>query len=378
MKIAAIIAEYGPFHNGHAYHIARTRQNCDAVVCVMDGHISQRGQFMPLSRFSRARAALMNGADIVVELPSLFACRTADKFADAGVRIAASLGADALSFGSENADMDALRRAAFTDEDDTAREAIATALSQGKTLPRARYEAGLTFAEPNSILAVEYLRALARLGENAPEPMAITRIGDYSSHELGEMASAAAIRAAVRRGDMVSAAPAVPQNALWQLDEMLGMRDIDDAVLAALRSLGAEGIARLPDMNEGLENRIYAAAQRAATVEEMLDDAKCKRYTRARLSRAAAHAVTGLTAELAYRCPTPQYIRIIGMRRDAGQIMREIKMRATLPIMSAADLKGDACFDFECRVTDLWALTRTNPIERRGGLEFTQKFVIID
>jgi len=371
-KIAAIIAEYNPFHNGHALHIARTREMCDIVVCIMDGHLSQRGEITPLSRWSRARAALLSGADVVVDMPSMFACRTADKFAAAGAYIAYALGADILSFGSENADMGALREMAFAREDENTREIIARAMSEGKSYPRALTEAGLAPMGPNAILAVEYIRALDLLGQDAPNPVAVFRNNDYHSDKLGQIASASAVREGVKRGDD-GAYLALPENARFQISEMEKCHGLDDMILHAMRTLGPDGIAKLPDVNEGLENRVYAAACRAGSVDEMLGDAKCKRYTRARLSRIAAHALTGLTAEMAGRFDKPGYIRIIGAR-DAAAV-REIAARARLPMAAATELKGDGAFDFECRVTDIWALSRNEAQERRAGQEFTRKFV---
>lgn len=371
-KIAAIIAEYNPFHNGHALHIARTRDMCDFVVCIMDGHMTQRGELAALSKWSRARAALLCGADAVVELPAMFACRTADKFARAGVQIACGLGADILSFGSETADIGALKEMASAREDDAAREAIARAMSEGKSYPRALTEAGLAPIGPNSILAVEYIRAINEIGEGAPEPRAVFRDNDYHSEELGQIASATAVRAGVKRGDL-SAGLALPEGARFQISEMERRHELDDVALNALRTLGAEGIARLPDVTEGLENRVFAAACRAGSVEELLEDVKCKRYTRARLARLVAHALTGLTAEMAGKFDGPEYIRVIGARD--GEVLREISRRARMPIVQANDIKGHGIFEFECRVTDIWALSRNDADERRSGQEFTRKFV---
>ena len=371
-KIAAIICEYNPFHNGHALHIARTREMCDFVVCIMDGHLTQRGELTPLSKWSRARAALLCGADAVVELPSIFACRTADKFAAAGAYIAWGMGADLLSFGSEEAELGRLREMASAREDEIAREKIAAAMAQGKSYPRALTEAGLAPMGPNSILAVEYIRALDALGEGAPEPAVIFRDNDYHSEELGKIASATAVRAGVKRGDL-SAGDALPEAVRFQISEMAARHDIDDMALHALRTLGPAGIAGLPDVNEGLENRVYAAAAKAGTIEEVIDEVKCKRYTRARLTRLIAHALTGLTAELAERHERPGYIRVIGARN--GEVLREFSRRARLDMKNAVELKGDGQFEFECRVTDIWALSRNCAGERRSGQEFTRKFV---
>lgn len=385
LRIAAIIAEYNPFHNGHMYHIARTREaGYDRVVCIMDGHITQRGGFAALSKWSRARAALMCGADAVIEMPALMACRSADVFARAGVAIAAAIGADALSFGCETDDISLLRAMAAAEEDDAFRETLNAALNRGESLPRARAAAMTRLlgredvpTGPNAILAVEYLRALGTLGEKAPEPLVIYRRGSYHSLSTGAMASAGAIRAAVSGGALAAAAEGVPAAARFQLNEMAARHEADDMYLYAVRSLGAEGLHRLPDVTEGLENRLYAAARDAATLEDMLAAAKCKRYTYARLMRLATHALTGLTAELAARHPAPEYIRLLGMRAEAADVVSEIARRADLPMFSLPRMRGNEIFAFEDRVTELWALTRDLPDERRSAQEYTRKFIRI-
>jgi predicted nucleotidyltransferase len=384
MKIAGIVSEYNPFHNGHKLHIQKTRAaGFDKIVCVMNGHLSQRGDLTPASKWTRARAALLNGADAVAELPALFGCRTADKFADAGIRLIAALGADAVSFGSESGALSALNRLADAREDEPPelRAHISDALARGETLARARGRAeaalGLGGAEarPNDILAVEYLRALRRLGECAPQAFTIPRTNDYHSTETGDIASATAVRGAVSRGDLEAAARGLPESARFQAREMAARHGADDLFLHALRSLGAAGIARLPDVAEGLENRAARAAAEASDLADFIARVKCKRYTYARIARLAAHALVGLTAALAESYAHPRYVRLIGARADAGDLLSEIARRSTLPILQATALSGDPCFALECRVTDIWALTRDHPAERRADREFTEKFV---
>ena len=385
MKTAAIIAEYNPFHNGHMHHIARTRAaGYDRVVCIMDGHLTQRGRFAQLSKWSRARAALMCGADIVIELPALLACRSADIFARSGVALAHAIGADVLSFGSETDDISLLRDMAFAEEDETFRRVLSEGLERGESQPRARARA-MTAAlgrddiptGPNAILATEYLRALKLLGETAPEPLVIRRDQDYHSLETGKIASAGAIRAAVLRGEISEAGEGLPEKAVFQLSELSDCHELDDMYLHSLRMLGAEGIRQLPDVTEGLENRMFAAAREASSLEELLSNAKCKRYTHARLMRLATHALTGLTADLAKAHPAPEYIRVLGMTSDAAPLMTEISRRGMLPMFSLSEMRGNPMFLFEDRVTDLWALTRNSPEQRRMGQEYTAKFIRI-
>lgn len=381
MKLAAIICEYNPFHRGHALQLAETRKSgYDGIVCIMDGHLTQRGRFAALSKWDRAKAALLCGADAVVELPALLACRSADAFARAGVAIARALGVEALSFGCETDDLSLLRRAAAFQEDAVFRAHLEARLARGVSFPRARGaalaaclklspEQAEALSRPNAILAMEYLRALAAPG--SPAPLVVLRRGEYHSPELGPYASASALRAAALRGDQAGES-ALPDKARFQWPLLSARREIDDLFLWALRS-GPDFLATLPEISEGLENRVSAAARAAASAEEALEQAKCRRYTRARLDRLAAHALTGLTAELTRAHPAPEYLRLLGAGNS--QVLREIARRATLPMLDAARLRENAVFRFECHVTDLWALTRTLPRERQAGQEFTRPFV---
>jgi len=187
------------------------------------------------------------------------------------------------------------------------------------------------------------------------------------------MASASALRAAAERGDMADVCKGLPKNARYQAEEMKMRHVMHDMYLNALRMLGPEGIKKLPDVSEGLENRIYQAAREAASLDDMLMSAKCKRYTHARLMRLATHALTGLTGEMVRRNTAPGYIRVLGA--SDGGIISEISRRARLPMFSIWQMRGDEVFGYEERITELWALTRNDPAERRAGQEYTRKFV---
>ena len=387
MKIAGIIAEYNPFHNGHAHHIAETRRitGCDYVVVCMDGSYTQRGEAACLDKWTRARAALNCGADAVFELPTLWAVRTADVFARGGVAILGGLGCDVLSFGSEEADLNLLKQLAALRENEPEEisAAIQAKLAQGKAHARARGEATAEYlgmdAEklnaPNLTLGAEYIRAIHELRFDM-DACAVERIGGYHDAALGAMASASAIRSAVQKGETPSeAVPEITGNALHKI---AAMHAPDDLLLHTLRSMNGEQLAALPDVDEGLEKRVLKCAQTAATREELLENLKCKRYTHARLSRLCAYALLGLTRELAARHPLPQYARLTGLRRDAKGLMAELKKRSRLPIISdPVQLKDDEVFRLECRATDLRALQCNDAQERRAGQEFTRKFVVV-
>lgn len=385
MKIAGVIAEYNPFHSGHAYHIRKTREitGCDYVIACMSGSFVQRGEAACMDKWKRSRMALECGVDAVLELPTLFAVRTADAFALGGVAILDGVGCDYLSFGSEIADIAQLSAAAELrdSEPPVFSELLKGALSQGKSHARAFGEAaskylGQPIDAPNALLGVEYIRAIRRLGSKIA-PIAIERKGDYHAQSMAEpgFASATAIRRAMREGNTDLARLGVPEN-LRQYISAASMHAPDDILLYTLRNMSPEEIALLPDVCEGLENRVWRCAQTASTVAELIDGIKCKRYTYLRLMRLCAHAMLNLTQDLVQKYPLPEYARLIGLRSDAQDLMREISRRSRLPIVSdAAALRDHEIFRLECRATDLRALLCNAPDERAANREFTQKFV---
>ena len=385
MKIAGIIAEYNPFHNGHAHHIAETRKKtgCDYVVVCMDGSYTQRGEAACLDKWTRARAALACGADAVFELPALWAVNTADNFARGGVAVLGGLGCDFLSFGSEDADLELLNQLANLRESEPGEisASIQEKLAEGKSHARARGEALAEYlgmdAErlnaPNLTLGVEYIRAIREL-KLSMQPVAIPRIGGYHDSAIGTFASASAIREAVRRGELPS--ESVPEAMREPLSRIGQMHAPDDLLLHTLRSMTEAEIAALPGVAEGLEKRVARCAREAATQEGLIEMLKCKRYTRARIARLCAHALLGVSREMQEKHPLPEYARIIGMREAARPLLAELKMRSTLPIASdAARLSGSEVFQLECRATDLRALQCSEPSQRKAGQEFTQKFI---
>ena len=386
MKIAGIIAEYNPFHNGHAWHIAQTRRltGCDHVIVCMDGHFTQRGEPAIQSKWDRARAALQCGADAVFELPALFAIRPADAFARGGVGVLGGLGVDVLSFGCETTDRSLLTGLAELHENEpkSVSDAIRRGLSEGKSHARAWGEAVSEYLNiavealnsPNLILATEYIRAIHTLNLRM-EVLPVSRRGDYHGVELGEYASASALRAAFARGDTDAALACVPGPARIPPD---AMHPMDDLLIYRLRGMGIEDIAALPDMAEGLEHRIYRLCRAESTREDLLTALKCKRYTHARLSRALTHAALGMTRAGVEAHPWPTYARLLGLRRDADGLLGALKERATIPVVSdPARLRDDPVFQLECRATDFWALLHDEPRFRRSGREFTEGFVSV-
>lgn len=384
MKIAGVIAEYNPFHRGHAHHIAETRRKtlCDYVVVCMDGAFTQRGEAACLDLHTRAKMALMCGADAVFLLPAMYAVRTADVFALGGVSILGSLGCDYLSFGSETGDLELLAKLAQLREDEPAEisAAIREKLAAGMNHARARGEvlsqylqaSPETISAPNAILASEYIRAIHKLHLNM-QPIAVDRIGCYHDESLHEFASASAIRKAMRE-DKAAASAFVPDAVQDFIRNAPAMHEPDDLLLHILRSMSESEIAALPDVNEGLECRIKKCVQTTAGRNELIEMVKCKRYTHARLSRLCAHALLGMTRELTMRHPQPEFAYLVGMRADAKLLLTELTARTRLPIISSP-IENDEVFDLECRAADLRALMCDDAGHRKSGQMYTNKFV---
>lgn len=386
MKIAGVIAEYNPFHRGHQYHIEQTRRQTasDYVVTCMDGAFTQRGEAACLDLHTRVRMALTCGADAVFLLPAMHAVRTADVFALGGVAILGGLGCDVLSFGSETADLGLLKQLAQLREREPAglSAAIQQKMSFGMSHARARGEALAEYLQiapeilnaPNAILGSEYIRAIEKLNISM-EPFAVERIGNYHDENTAvPFPSASAIRKTMQEGQ--NAADFVPEAVQSFIRNAPKMHEVDDLLLHILRNMTQEQIAALPDVNEGLECRIKKHVQTAASRTELIEMVKCKRYTHARLSRLCAHALLGLTTELANRHPLPEWAYLVGMRTDAKPLLAELSRRSALPIISdPTKLINDEIFHLECRGSDLRALMCDEPAHRRSGQMFTNKFV---
>ena len=311
----AIICECSPFHNGHQYLFRTARLlTGEENIAIMSGSFTQRGEVAVTDKFTRAGALIRGGADLVLELPAAFAVANAQRFAEGGVRIAKSFACvNTLAFGCETEDIGVLRTAANALRSERVNSLIAEEMQAGGYYPRALQsavekvygaDAAAAVSSPNNILAVEYIRALEGSGI-APLPIKRKGVSHDSGTPSGNFASASQIRAMLRNGEDVSRfVPEAPQKITYP-------ERLDAAVLYRLRTMTTEELRRVPDVGEGLENRILEAAGQSGSVEELLQRVKTKRYTHARLRRIITCAFLGITEELQN---TPaDYARVLGM-----------------------------------------------------------------
>lgn len=383
MRIAAVIAEYNPFHNGHAYHLRKTREaGADAVAAIMSGNFVQRGEPAALSKWARAEAAVKCGVDLVLELPVFWATGRAQRFADGAVSIAGKLGCvDTLSFGSECGDTACILRAADVV---AATEVPKELLGSGMTFAAAREEAvqktdpsaAQLLRSPNDTLAVEY--ALAAKRRNASFGLlAVPRVGAHDGEPTGNVASASYIRSHFAEEKLFSFCPADAADVL--LREMSAgrapadLRMLERMLLTRLRLASAEQIASLPDVSEGLENRILSAAKQADSVETLLRLVKSKRYTLARLRRILLSFLLELRESDVP--PDVPYVRILAIGPRGEELLHRIKKTSALPILtkrtevSALGDDAERVFRAECSAAEVYAALQ--PRFGAGGSEWT-------
>ena len=383
METAGIVAEYNPFHRGHAWHIAETRRRLggDApVVCVMSGHWVQRGECALADKWLRAALALDRGADLVVELPTPWAMASAEPFARGAVSLLAATGVvDVLSFGSETGELAPLEEAAAALDAPEYPEKLRAALGRGLSFPAARQEAAgaACLSAPNNNLGVEYLRSLRALGSTI-RPLTVPRQGaGHDGPAAGGFASASELRRLLRAGRGEEAAPYL--TAPWS-GELADMQHIERAVLARLRTMGEGDWAALPDGGgaEGLPSRLAKAAREAVSLEDFYTRAKTRRYPHARLRRLALAAFLGLRA--AERPAAPPYVRVLGLGGRGRALLRRMKDTCPLPVIvkpaQARELDGPArtLFESEARYTDLYGLCF--PAPRPCGAEWIHSPVV--
>lgn len=393
MQVCGVICEYNPFHKGHALHLerARAQSGADHIVCVMSGSAMQRGVFARHDKWTRARMALENGCDLVIELPARFCAAPAEEFARGGVHLLSSLGVVShLSFGCEAQALPVLSQAAslLSAESPALKEALRGYLDQGLPYPRARALAakktsGIENLEslislPNASLAIEYLRALP----DHMSPVPVVREGaGYHDASIAALSSATAVRAALARGDMDEAFAAVPCPALLRAAEDRGDIHEEDALTTALlyrlRTSSAESLRSIAGMDEGLEYRFLAAAKTARTRDELILSVKSKRYTYARLSRLCMHILLDVTKDFVREHHTPTYARALGFRREAQGLLRAIKDHASIPLITKAADYEDPLFALDVRAQDLWSLGCASPDLRHSGRDYTTGPVII-
>ena len=358
MKINAIVCEFNPLHNGHLYLIEKVKsQNPDSfTVCIMSGNFVQRGEPAIIDKWERTKWALDAGADLVLELPTLFALQTADKFAFGAIKIASMLNCDGyVCFGSENPDIEILMDIAKTimPENSTFKYALQPYLDSNLPYASARQNAIVdclmdkyskeilvkTISSSNCILAIAYIKALYIL-KSKLIPIAIERQSSlYNEKSLnGKYSSATAIRESMKTSADISYT--IPSYVYKSLNEnaLPESSYFDNIILYKLRSMKNEELADIIDVSEGLENLILKATKTSNSLKDVISFATNKRYTSARIRRICYCAMLGITKKGFSRfneIEAPCYARVLGFKKEAQPLLKHIKEMATIPLITS-------------------------------------------
>ena len=394
MNITGLIVEYNPFHNGHIYHLQKSleKTNADASIAVMSGNFIQRGEPALFDKFSRAKAAVESGVDLVVELPSIYASQSAELFAKGSVSLLNSLGCvNSICFGSEEGNIDALYLIAsiLCLEPQEFKEKLSSYLSEGMLFPTARNKAlfdyinspdfsfgdnfnGIDLSEErlndilsssNNILGIEYIKQLISL-KSEIKPFTIGRIhSEYNSEEIsGNINSATAVRKKLH--EIISS----KENNSSDIDELIKSiqtsTDITNSIPESTLNMITSNIEKgfLPiypeyffetlistiirdkknlesyfDISEGIENKIFKAALVAKDYEDLLNLIKSKRYTMTRIKRCLNNILLGVTKEdmeFAKKIDTIPYVRILTFNSKGREVIREIKKSSEIKIIN--------------------------------------------
>lgn len=427
MLVTGVIAEYNPFHKGHKYHLdeARRLTGADLIICVLSGNFTQRGEPAIANKWARARMALAEGADVVLELPLVYATQYAQGFASGAVQLLQATGVvDYLVFGSEHGNISELECLAkfLLQEKDSFPKNLRTYLSTGLPFPAARASSLMDYQQakdipglkhlsarqvysllrhPNNVLGLEYLQAILR-SKSSIQPLTIPRLGSGYHEKIlrGSMtASATAIRLALRTPNWSAKLSRVlPQKSGSILKHEIDtgrapifIQAYESQIIGLIRRTPLLALGQIEGIKEGLENRLKRAANSCGTIECLLAKTKTKRYTHTHLQRLLIHLLLEMKKEDAQNFAPhtkPCYLRLLGFSSPGRQMLRDIKKKADLPLITrpARDLppiihnsiRAARMWDLESLATDLYVLAYPCHGARKAGQDYTNPLIIIE
>ncbi len=405
--VLGIIAEYNPFHNGHLYHILKSKEltKDDYVIAIIGGNFTQRGESSIVDKWTKAEMALAGGADLVIELPSLYSVSSAENFADGAVKILNSLKVvDHLSFGAECQELNKLNMIAnvLYEEPKEFKALLADELSKGVSFPKARENAVLSYlkdfsyknilSEPNNILGIEYLKALKKYRSRI-KPVLVPRksSGHLTLDYTGSISSSTAIRNMLKTGNTANLKDALTPSSYTILREEINkghfVRDFskfEKIALYNLRLMSLEEIKKLPDVSEGLENLIKKASLSCNTVDDFVNIVCSKRYTKTRIKRILLYALLGITKkDIDVSKKVVPYVRVLGFNDNGKNLVSKIKFKnPNAKIVTSVKKFVDSNGNKNLQVLmnkDIWATnvyTLGFESDSWGNLDFSRKIVV--
>lgn len=364
MKIAGIITEYNPLHNGHLYHINETRRlsKCDVLICVMSGNFTQRGEPAMIDKFTRTKMALLNKVDLVVELPMVFSVQSANMFAYTSVGILNKLGVDEIYFGSESGKIEELENIADLLESDEYNVLVKKHLSEGFSFPTSSDKAireitGTTiYDSPNNILGIQYIKAARKLKSNIVLKTIQRQEAGYFSEiiEGSHIQSATSLRKKVLKNEDIS--PYVPKGVSLLLErrKIVTIDDYINQFKYIISSSTKDDLKGIFGITEGLENRILKCND-FDSVNDLILQIISRRYTNSKIKRILIHMLCNTKDELIKGFDIP-YIRVLGMNQDGQAYLSSIKKDIDIPLITKVGAIKHPYLEHELRASKIYSI----------------------
>ena len=419
MKISGIITEYNPYHNGHLYHLKKTKEitGAKAVICVLNGNFMQRGTPAITNKWTRTRMALNCGVDLVLELPLIYGIRSAEYFATGALTLLEKTGVvDSFVFGSESGELKPLSFAAdiLSKEPKYFQKRLQHYLNQGQSFPGARQKALLdtvkkqntqistqkinqAVQKPNNILGIEYLKALKNHNLSL-KPITIKRIGsDYHEKNIkGEISSATSIRKIIYEKNNISIIKNLLPKKCYELlnrDMKKGLipikkEKLGTMILTKLRTISKKELKKFAELKNGLDNRIYKFALKCGNFKELIEKIQTRSFTNTRIQRNLLHILFDIREKDFNTLDEygPLYLRVLGFNNTGKKLLSKIKNKSSLPIITCPTdyLKNIKTRDpdplikqisYDILATDIYSLLYKKSKKRKARGDFYHQII---
>ena len=357
MKVLGIIAEYNPMHTGHIYHISKAKEitGCDTVIVIMSGSFTQQGNIAIINKFERAKQAIQNGVDLVIEIPSAFASSDAGNFAYKSVSILNDLNVDAICFGAETDNIERLKLISETliYKDKEIWIEIKNELKKGISFAKARNNSLNKFLNeddiniilsPNNILALEYLKTLKVLNSNII-PFAIHRESNFNSHILENCyTSSTSIRKALEnKCNLTDIQKYIPENVSKYLknNKIIFNNDFFEILKYKIISINENDLKKINGVSEGIENKLKKEICNSYSYDEFLFKIKSKRYELSRIKRILVNILLNISKEdfNLLKENNSNYAHILAFNHDKKDLLSHISNTSNIPVISSLNNK---------------------------------------
>ncbi len=344
MNVSGIVVEYNPFHNGHLYHLNKVKEftNPDLIIAITSGNFTQRGEISIINKFDKTKVALENGVDIVIELPYIYTVQNASVFGSKSVELLNKLKINNLVFGSETNNLEELKDfASYNIEIDYLKEI----LDQGNSFPKA-YGLLAGSLYPNDILGIAYLKAL----ENTNiKPFLIQRTNSYHSEELANIASAKAIREAIKNNqDYKIATPLTISSPIFN-------DDLYPYLQRLLLTMDKNALKDIFLVSEGIENLLISNTSKYDDYNSFINACVSRRYTKARIQRICTHIINQISKAEVNKLEPLDYVRVLGFNKKGQEYLRQFRKNEDVKIVTQFKNIPDSYKQIEWKVANLYA-----------------------